>query len=64
MRFDRMIRVGLTLKSMTQEQLSKKTGITQGGISRYVNGANKPNIDAMVKIAKVLDLDLNELKND
>ena len=39
-----------------QADLAKKTGITETTISRYCNGKRIPNIEALVKIAKALDV--------
>ena len=40
--------------NMTQEQLSKKTGIKQSAIARFESGKQSPNIDTLLKILEAV----------
>jgi transcriptional regulator with XRE-family HTH domain len=46
---------------MTQEQLANATGLTQASISRYAAGRQLPGIRAIVNIANVLGITVDEL---
>ena len=60
--FGLRLRKLMSRKGMTQEMLSHKTGITQGMISRYVNGFSIPNFYKVDKIAKALSCSADELR--
>ena len=47
--------------NMTQQELSKETGLSRATISSYINGRRLPGIKAIINIGYVLDCDLNEL---
>ena len=50
-------------KEMTIYRLSKETGIFEQTLHSMLNGnTSSPKLDNAVKIAKVLDIDLNKLK--
>ena len=50
-------------KGMTIYRLSKETGIFEQTLHSMFNGnTSSPKLDNAVKIAKVLDIDLNKLK--
>ena len=50
-------------KKMTIYRLSKETGIFEQTLYSMFNGnTSSPTLDNAVKIAKVLDIDLNKLK--
>lgn len=50
-------------KNMSVYKLSKETGIFQQTLYSLFNGKTlNPTLDNAVKIAKVLDIDLNKLK--
>ena len=42
-------------REMTAADISRKTGITQATLSRYINGKRIPNINSVIKIAKALN---------
>lgn len=45
----------LYILRMTQQDLAKKSGLTEISISRYVNCKRTPNADSIVRIAKALN---------
>ena len=50
-------------KGMTIYRLSKETGIFEQTLYSMFNGnTSSPQLDNAVKIAKILDIDLNRLK--
>lgn len=49
-------------RDYTPTQLAKETGVDTAVICRNLKGENEPRIATIVKIAKVLDIDLNILK--
>ena len=50
-------------KGITIYRLSKETGIFEQTIHSMISGnTSSPKLDNSVKIAKVLDIDLNKLK--
>ena len=50
-------------KDITQEQLSKLTGIHATQISQFERGRRKPNMDNLQSLAKYLECTLDELVN-
>ena len=48
--------------NISQYEIEKKTGISQSKISLVLNNKRKLTADELIKIAIVLDLDLNKLK--
>lgn len=49
-------------KRITQEELSYKTGISQGMISNYITGRNSPSFYNVDKIAKALGCSVDEFR--
>lgn len=47
-------------KGLTQVEVSKLVGITQSGYS-YLECGGKPTYDTLVKLAKVLEVSVDEL---
>lgn len=54
--FSKRLKDIMESRGVLQADLAKKTGITETTISRYCNGKRIPNIEALVKIAKTLDV--------
>ena len=48
-------------RNMSQKELAKMCDISQGMISDYINGFRAANIFAIINIAYVLDVDIDEL---
>jgi len=61
--FYNILKERLEEKNMSVYKLSKETGIFQQTLYALINGKTlNPRLDHAVKIAKVLDIDLNKLK--
>ena len=52
----RAINIARIKLGMTQEELSKKTGIPQANISRLEKGKRKPTFETLQKLANGLDM--------
>lgn len=50
-------------KQITQKYLAQQTGLSRNYLSDIEHGRYMPSIDALIKIASILDLDLNLLKS-
>ena len=48
-------------REMTAADISRKTGMTQATLSRYINGKRIPNINSVIKIAKALNVPIELL---
>ena len=48
-------------KGISQNQLSRDSGISKGMISDYVNKFAAPNVFAIINMAHALDVDVNDL---
>lgn len=46
------------LKGITQKELSKRTGIAQGDISKLENGNGNPSIKTLKRLAEAMDMSL------
>lgn len=62
MEVGRLIRLKRKAKRMTQQDVTKRTGIARKYISDIERGRNLPGTETLVNLAKCLDLDLNLLK--
>lgn len=54
--FAARLREGLSLRSMTQAELSRRTGLDKSSISRYLKNEYKGNQDAVYKISQALNV--------
>ena len=57
-----LIKFKMFEKGYTITQLAEEVGIDTAVICRNIKGENEPRIETIVKIAKVLDIDLNIFK--
>ena len=51
-------------KGLTQKQLGEKISVTAVTITRYENENRRPNVKTLTEIAKVLNVDINDLLDD
>ena len=49
---------------LTQEQLSKKIGISRSNVANWENNQNKPSADMLINLAKFFDCDVSYLAGD
>ena len=59
-----MIRNARKQANFTQQYVSDKTDISRNYISDIECGRYIPSVDKLVELSKLLDLDLNLIKND
>lgn len=50
-------------KRATQEEIAKQIGLSRNYLSDIENGRYMPSVETLIKIASVLELDLNFLKS-
>ncbi|MEW8997924.1 MAG: helix-turn-helix transcriptional regulator [Thermoanaerobacter sp.] len=50
-------------KKFTQKHLAKQIGLSRNYLSDIENGRYMPSVETLIKIASVLELDLNSLKS-
>ena len=55
------IRVVLAEKDMTNKQLAELVGKDPAVVSKWVTNKAQPNLELLIQIAKVLDVDVNQL---
>ena len=48
----------LAIKGITQTELAKRASITQGAVSKYINGLREPNSHELYAISKALDVSM------
>lgn len=51
-------------KGMTQEQLAAAVGVVQSSIANWESGSRKPDIMALIQLAKILDCTADDLLVD
>lgn len=52
--FAQRLQTAMYLKSWTGAELSKRSGLTQAAISRYINGQRQPSVDRIIRLSKAL----------
>lgn len=55
------IKVILAERNLQNKWLAEQIGRDQATVSKWVTNSSQPSIDMLIKIAKVLKVDLNEL---
>lgn len=50
-------------KKLTQKYLAQQTGLSRNYLSDLEHGRYVPSVDALIRIATILELDLNALKS-
>lgn len=48
-------------REMTAADISRKTGMTQAALSRYINDKRNPRLNSVIKIAKALNVPIELL---
>ncbi len=55
------LRVIIAEKNLTNKWLSEQLGVGQATISKWVQNNAQPNLEMLIKLSKILDVDINEL---
>ena len=55
------IKVILAEKNLQNKWLAEKVGRDQATVSKWVTNSTQPSLDMLIKIAKVLEVDIKEL---
>ena len=48
-------------KNLSNTWLSEKLGVSQATVSKWMTNFSQPNLESLIKISKVLNVDVNEL---
>lgn len=64
MTFSQKIYFLRTKRKLTQAELAKLTGLTQGAIAHYEAGKTRPSADALLTLAKVFSIKPEILLDD
>lgn len=59
--FPAILRQTLDERGLSQRWLAEKADITEGSISRYINGDREPKLDALCRIGDVLHMSIHDL---
>lgn len=55
-RFGERMKQAISVKGISQKELSRRSGITEAAISGYINGTREPGLVAVIRIAKALSV--------
>ena len=55
------LRVIIAEKNLTNKWLSGQLGVGQATVSKWVQNNAQPNLEMLIKISKVLNVDVNDL---
>ena len=55
------LKVVMAEKDLSNIWLSKKLGVSQATVSKWMTNSSQPNLDTLIKISKVLNVDVSEL---
>lgn len=55
------LKVVLAEKGLSNKWLSEQLGITQATVSKWVTNTSQPNLDMLIKLSKILEVDIQEL---
>ena len=55
------LRVIIAEKNLTNKWLSEQLGVGQTTVSKWVQNNAQPNLEMLIKISKVLNVDVNDL---
>jgi len=51
----------MQINGVTQSELAERSGVSQGAISRYLNGKASPKAEELLKLADTLNVDMKWL---
>lgn len=55
------IKMARVMKSLSQEELAKMMGVTQGTVSQWEKGITHPSIKRLSRLANILNISLTDL---
>ena len=55
------LRVIIAEKNLTNKWLSEQLGVGQPTVSKWVQNNAQPNLEMLIKISKILNVDINDL---
>lgn len=55
------LRVVIAEKNLSNKWLSEQLGIGQPTISKWVTNSAQPNLEQLIKLSKILKVDINDL---
>ena len=55
------LRVIIAEKNLTNKWLSEQRGVGQATISKWVQNNAQPNLEMLIKLSKLLNVDINDL---
>ena len=55
------LKVVMAEKDLSNTWLADKLGVSQVTVSKWVTNFSQPNLETLIKISKVLNVDVNEL---
>ena len=55
------LKVVLAEKGLSNKWLSEQLGVTQATVSKWVTNTSQPNLDMLIKLSKILEVELGEL---
>lgn len=55
------LKVVMAEKDLSNTWLSERLGVSQATVSKWMTNFSQPNLETLIKISKVLNVDVNEL---
>ena len=55
------LKVVMAEKDLSNIWLSEKLGVSQATVSKWMTNSSQPNIEMLIKISKVLNVEISEL---
>lgn len=55
------LKVVMAEKDLSNTWLSDKLGVSQATVSKWMTNFSQPNLETLIKISKILEVDVNEL---
>lgn len=55
------LKVVMAEKDLSNTWLSNKLGVSQATVSKWMTNFSQPNLETLIKISKILEVDVNEL---
>ena len=55
------LRVVMAEKELSNMWLSENLGVSQATVSKWVTNFSQPNLEMLIKISKLLEVDVNDL---